>query len=92
MSWNYRIVVENKGKEEEFWSIREVYYNKQGLIYAMTEESQSPIGEDMEELKEDFLHMQEAFHKDVIVLDNFKFAEADYLTGEEEEIKPWGWE
>lgn len=77
MSWNYRIVVENKGKEEEFWSIREVYYNKQGLIYAMTEESMEPTGETEEELTEDFLHMQHAFYKDVIVLDNFKFASMD---------------
>lgn len=87
MSWNYRIVVENKGTEEEFWSIREVYYNKQGLIYAMTQESQAPIGEDEQELTDDFLHMQHAFYKDVIVLDNFKFAKAD-----EEDIQPWGWD
>ena len=87
MSWNYRIVVENKGTEEEFWSIREVYYNKQGLIYAMTEESMEPTGETEEELKDDFLRMQHAFYKDVIVLDNFKFAPMD-----DEEIKPWGWD
>lgn len=75
MSWNHRVVVENKGTEEEWWSIREVYYNDNGDICAMTEDGAGPIGDGLEELTWDMLHMMNALYKDVIVFDDdFVFA------------------
>lgn len=76
MSWNYRVVVENKGTEDEYWSIREVYYNDDGEICGMTADGgTSAIGIDKGELTADFLNMLNALYSEEIVLDeNFVFA------------------
>jgi len=76
MSWNYRVVIEFKGTEEEYWSIREVYYNDDDEICGMTADGgTSPIGIDRGEITGDLLNMLNALYKDVIVLDDdFVFA------------------
>lgn len=87
MSWNHRVVVENKGTEEEWWSIREVYYNDNGDICAMTEDGAGPIGDGLEELTWDMLHMMNALYKDVIVFDDdFVFAPWDFSRKECDDI------
>lgn len=79
MSWDYRIVVEDRGTEEEWWSIRDVYYTEDGEIYAMSERGTSPIGNDLQDLEIDVGLMLEAFKKDIIIFDeNFVFAECDF--------------
>jgi len=83
MSWNHRVVVENKGTEEEWWSIREVYYNDNGDICAMTEDGAGPIGDGLKELTWDILHMMNALYKDVIVFDDdFVFAPWNFTRKE----------
>ena len=79
MSWNHRVVVELKGTEEEWWSIREVYYNDAGDICAMTEDSVGGVGDSIEDLTSELLHMINALYKDVIVFnDDFVFAPWDF--------------
>jgi len=79
MSWNHRVVVEGKGTEEEWWSIREVYYNDAGDICAMTEDSVGGVGDSIEDLTSELLHMINALYKDVIVFDDdFVFAPWDF--------------
>jgi len=85
--WNHRVVVENKGTEEEWWSIREVYYNDNGDICAMTEDGAGPIGDGLEELTLDILHMVNALYKDVIVFDDdFVFAPWNFSRKECDDI------
>jgi hypothetical protein len=87
MSWNYRVVVENKGTEEEWWSIREVYYNDNDDICAMSEDGAGPIGDGLEELTVDILHMVNALYKDVIIFDDdFVFAPWNFTLKECDDI------
>jgi len=79
MSWNHRVVVEGKGTEEEWWSIREVFYNSNGNICGMTEGGVDPVGSTLDDLRQEALHMVNAFYKDIIVLDDdFVFAPWDF--------------
>lgn len=98
MSWNYRVVVENKGTEEEWWSVREVYYNDNGDICAMSEDGAGPIGDSLTELRNDILRITNALYKSVIIFDddfvfapwNFSRADCDDLGLTDEARKIYG--
>ena len=45
--WNYRIIETGSGMFE----IREVYYNEDGTIFAISEEAEGVSGESLEDLK-----------------------------------------
>lgn len=60
MTWNYRLV-ESQGH----YAIREVYY-KNNKITTWTQEACWPIGESIDELKQDMAHMLEAFELPVL--------------------------
>lgn len=84
MSWNYRVCKETYSKgtqdEEVGFTIREVYYNKNGEIYAMSENSANIYGESLLELGEVMKKMIVSLNKEVIDLDTFIFAKADENT------------
>ena len=69
MTWNYRVV---KGKCQgsisgELFRIKEAYYSKnKKKPTSLTVEAVYAQGETLEELKEDFDHMLEAFDKPVL--------------------------
>ena len=94
--WNYRVckhffeyneeskeIAEKDG--EECYSIREVYYNEDGSIWATSNEPQSPHGESFEDLKDGILKMQMALDKEVIDLDTIKYITPDFEEEEEED-------
>lgn len=65
MSWNYRVVKERlKGEDIDTFGICEVFYDKEGRVYGVTE----PIlfAESMAELEAVFLMVGEAFEKKVL--------------------------
>ncbi len=84
MSWNYRVCRETYKQGEGSWlSIREVYYNDDGSIWAISENAMpvvSEIDEDIDEstafreLKADLQRQQECTKKPVLDLDAFEFA------------------
>ena len=77
MSWNYRLCKSTyKGAdyEEVSFTIREVYYNKDGTIWAVTENGTSPFGENVEEVKDVLAKMSSAFEKEIIDIDTLIFA------------------
>lgn len=89
MSWNFRICKETKGKVVKY-SIHEAYYNDDGEIWGVTDDEtgvasfRDPVWPETEEdrlweMKQTIDWMLEAFEKDIIDLDTFKFAEQ---TGE----------
>ena len=87
MSWNYRLcksTYKGDGYEEVSYVIHEVYYNKDGSIWAVTENGASVYGESVGEAKEVMDKMLRAFEKDVIDLDTIVFAER---TSDEEVTK-----
>lgn len=86
--WNHRVVrkVFHKGteNEEEQYSIREVFYNDAGEIFAFTE---NPIGlacETPEALREYIQWCLQALDKPILEEDGFVFAKDDYEINEDE--------
>lgn len=59
--WNYRVV-----KDKDGFSIREVFYNKEGKIITWTVEACWPYGETLEELKLDVKHLQQALKRGIL--------------------------
>ena len=53
MPWNHRVVKQILDDGTEWFSIREVYYNGNGAIYAYTKEPIDMTGESIEELRKD---------------------------------------
>lgn len=85
MSWNYRVCREKYKQGEGSWlSIREVYYNEDRSIWAVSEDAMavvSEIDEDTDEstafreLKADLQRQQECTKKPIVDLDTLEFAE-----------------
>ena len=83
MSWNYRLcksVYKGADYEEVTYDIREAYYNKDGGIWAITDNAVGIVGEDIDSVKQSLTWMQLALEKEVIDLDTFVFAKADSLV------------
>jgi hypothetical protein len=74
MSWNYRIVKEEKksptGATAVGYTIREVYYDMKGRIQATTLDPCYPCGSDEAELKNDLELMARAFEKPIINIED----------------------
>jgi hypothetical protein len=72
MFWNYRVVYipesENDIFSEANFTIREVFYDKDGEIHYWTDEGAVPTGADFEELCNDFDLMAEAFERPILML------------------------
>lgn len=60
--WNYRVI-----KDRDGFSIREVFYNKEGKIITWTIGGSWPYGETLEELKLDMKHLQQAFKRGILI-------------------------
>jgi hypothetical protein len=82
MTWNYRICKETYRKgdphEEVGFTIREVYYNKDGGIWAATEGSKGVYGDSAEDIRQGLEWMSLALSKDIIDMDTFVFAKPDF--------------
>lgn len=80
--WDYRLVkvTYNKGEEHEevAYEIREAYYNKDGSIWAVTEEAKGIYGEDIAGILQVLEWMKMATEKEIIDLDTFVFVEPDF--------------
>lgn len=75
MSWNYRICtkVEGKGGSTRWrsFSVKEVYYNKEGIPDGVAETSKILEWDNYEDLKGTYKLIEKAFEKPIIDLDNF---------------------
>lgn len=82
MSWNYRLCKSTYtdpklGYVEYGYDIREVYYNSNGSIWAITENSVGPYGADVTEVADVMDKMSMALTKAVIDLDTVSFSPRD---------------
>jgi len=67
MSWNYRVVraLDSETGQLSF-TIREVYYDKTGAPYNMTQEGMLAYGETFDELRIDLMRQVEALDRPVL--------------------------
>lgn len=72
-TWNYRLYREQLGDTTEI-TIREVYYDASGRPSGVTQRGVGPVGESVEELREDMAKMMAAF--DLPILTDADFPEA----------------
>ena len=87
MTWNYRLcksTYKDNDYDEVSYEIKEAYYNKAGQVWAVTENRAGVFGETVEEAKRCLEMMKRAFEEDVLDMDTFVFAKADFEEGEEE--------
>lgn len=74
--WNHRIIQ----KEDDgniYYEIHEVYYNENGTIWAITEESVKPFGDTVEDLKVGMKLMLTAFEEPVLIEDDIVYVEEE---------------
>jgi hypothetical protein len=55
MTWNYRVM-----RRENTYAIYEVYYDNDGNMETFSEEPVCPMGESLEELRQDLEHYERA--------------------------------
>lgn len=74
MSWNYRVINKNG-----IYGIKEVYYEDNNEIKAWSQDFMYPYGENIEELKRDFELFQRALSKPIMIEENDKLTEMEFL-------------
>ena len=82
MSWNYRVVrdVHQVGNEEhESYTIREVYYDKDGEIEGWTQDACYPAGDTWQECGNDHAIMGRAIGQPIVDISSGKAVEVPLL-------------
>ena len=74
MHWNHR-VVKQKIADQEFFSVRETFYNDDGTIMAYTEDPAGVIGESIEDLREYLQWCLRALDKPVLIDGEVEFVD-----------------
>lgn len=67
MSWNYRVIEHHDTDGNPYYQIHEVYYDPSDVI-SWSVDAIEPLGESVEDLREDLEAMLAAFHKPVLRL------------------------
>ena len=62
LTWEYRIMTQIGLS----FDVYEVYFDAKGKIHSWTDHAVSPYGETLEELREDYRLMSEAFNKPIL--------------------------
>jgi hypothetical protein len=73
--WNHRVVKETLPNGEDWYTVREVYYNADGTIYAYTQEAVGISGYTIEELREYTQWVLAALDKPVLVDGEVQFVD-----------------
>jgi tetrahydromethanopterin S-methyltransferase subunit H len=75
--WNHRVVKERLRDGTDWYSVREVFYNNDGSIYAYTEEPVDICGESVENMREYCQWVMDCLDKDILVDGEVKFVEPE---------------
>lgn len=77
--WNYRIV-KKTNEYGEYYAIHEAFYNNDGSLWAVTEDGVDIGGENIEDMREAYEMMVEAFDEPVI---NYEDVPGDDMSDED---------
>lgn len=76
MYWNYRVLQLNNNRNETYFEVHEVYYDKNDVPTNWAESHNVLVGDTIEELKESYEYMATAFEMPVLkVVENNKLVE-----------------
>ncbi len=87
MTWNHRVVKKTYPSGEEEYSIREVFYNEKGEIYAYTENPIDLACETLHDLKQYIGWCLKAFEQPILVDGEVRFAKDELSQEEISEMK-----
>jgi hypothetical protein len=85
VSWNHRVMKKIFPNGEIEFSIREVYYNDDGTIYAHTEHPIAPTGETIKDLRKILEWMVKSLDNPILVDGEVKFVSYDSDLESEED-------
>ena len=69
--WNYR-VIRRKLEDEDIYAIHAVYYDKKGKPDSVSRNPDWPLGETLEELREDLELYSQALGRPILDYEDFK--------------------
>ncbi len=75
--WNHRVVKETFPDGKSWYSVREVFYNKDKSIMGYTEEPVSICGDSIEEIREYCQWILECLDKEVLIDGEVEFKEEE---------------
>ena len=75
--WNHRVVREKLEDGNNWYSVREVFYNDDDTIYAYTQEPIDISGESIKELKEYVQWILDCLDKDILIDGEVEFIDQD---------------
>ena len=67
MTWNHRVIKEILSNGEEWYVVKEVYYNEDGSIYAYTIEPVKIQGESIEAIKETCNRILRCLEREILI-------------------------
>lgn len=73
--WNHRVVKEKLLDGTDFYSVREVFYNDDGSIYAYTEEPVRIHGESIDDLREYTQWVLDCLDKPILIDGEVEFVD-----------------
>ena len=74
---NHRVVKETLKDGSDWYTVREVYYNKDHTIYAYTEEAVDISGESIDDLRKNLQWCLRCLDKPMLIDGEVKFVECD---------------
>jgi hypothetical protein len=79
-TWNYRVLERaDKKSGDKTFAIHEVYYNDEDKPDGCTKNAVAPMGESLEELKDDMDHYRQALEKPILMYDSLEEVERESL-------------
>ena len=80
--WNHRVVKEKLG-DEDWYSVREVFYNDDGSIYAYTDDPVDIVGNSVEDLRKYTQWVLNCLDKDILIDGEVEFIDPDEIEAKE---------
>lgn len=92
--WNHRVVRETLSDGSYFYSVREVFYNDDGTIYAYTQEPVDICGDTIDDIKEYTQWILNCLDKPMLIDGEVEFIDYnddivdEFVENEDEDIPP----
>jgi len=87
--WNHRVVKEITQDGNEWFTVREVFYNDDGSIYAYTEDPVKIAGESIEDLRKYCQWVLNCLDKEVLIDGEVEFVDFYRDMEDEENATDW---